>query len=36
MSDVIIIKSGFQKIIISDLRLSSDKKGRNFFESKHV
>lgn len=36
MSNVIIIKSGFQKINVQDLRSSTNKKGENLFKSSHV
>ncbi|KAK9887102.1 hypothetical protein WA026_020046 [Henosepilachna vigintioctopunctata] len=36
MSNIVIIKSGFQKINVQDLRQSSDKKGENLFLSNHV
>lgn len=36
MSNIVIIKSGFQKINVLDLRHSSNKKGENLFLSNHV
>lgn len=36
MSNIVIIKSGFQKINVPDLRQSSNKKGENLFLSSHV
>ena len=36
MSNIVIIKSGFQKVNVHDLRQSSNKKGENLFLSSHV
>lgn len=36
MSNVIIIKCGFQKMYVPHLRLSTNKKGEGLFKSSHV